>query len=60
MYDYIIPLNFKKCTTASPMNTNMEMNPKAFRKRRVSCIITWKNTITNRAWRKRWEELGND
>lgn len=31
MLDYIFPLIFKKCTTASPMNTNMEMNPKAFK-----------------------------
>lgn len=34
MLDYIFPLYFKKCTTASPMNTNMEMNPKAFRERK--------------------------
>ena len=27
---YIIPLIFKTCTTASPINTNIEMYPNAF------------------------------
>ena len=58
--DYIFPLYFKKCTTASAMNTNMEMNPKALRERKVSCIKKWKKKLQIETREEDWREPGNE